>query len=145
MRAAAAMLAALALAGCGEAESNRAEEANVMWPAADGGPHDNVAAMAEKEAPPILDTAWTGRFAASAALCASEPWDVGAERVLTAGGSDCAVRRVGRAPAQVTVELACTGEGDESWTVTPRQDGGIAVARSPAGRETVQLDLVRCR
>ncbi|HWH22728.1 MAG TPA: hypothetical protein VNT25_05485, partial [Allosphingosinicella sp.] len=40
---------------------------------------------------------WTGRFAATKALCKTEAWEIGETRVLVAPGSSCDVDRVARA------------------------------------------------
>lgn len=143
--------AVLALAGCGGGGDPGADEpeerANVMWPAADGGPHDNLAVIADEEAAPILDTAWVGRFAASPEECPTGAWDFGAERARAAGEAECTVAGVGRAAGQVTLEMACSAQGPmaaERWVLAPKPGDGLAVRRTRGG-ETVRLDLVRCR
>ena len=141
--------ALLALAGCGgdQAANEAAGESNMMWPAADRGPEENLSAVAEKEAPPILDSTWTGRFAASPQECPTGAWDFGAEQGTAPGEAACAVRGIGRAAGQVTLEMECSDPGPmaaERWVLVPAPGDALAVERSRAG-ETVRLDLVRCR
>ena len=143
------LAAALALAGCGgdEAANGNAGESNMMWPAADRGPEENLAAVAEKEAPPILDTAWIGRFAASPEECPTRAWDLGPEQGRAPGEAACAVRGIGRAAGQVTLEMECSDPGPmaaERWVLAPKPGDALGVERMRGG-ETVRLDLVRCR
>lgn len=145
------LAALLALAGCGgggeEPANDSAGESNMMWPAADRGPEENLAAMAETEAPPILDTAWIGRFAASPEECPRGAWNVGAKEGRAPGEAACAVRGIGRAAGQVTLEMECSDSGPmaaERWVLAPKPGDSLEIERTRGG-ETVRLDLVRCR
>lgn len=143
------LVAVLALAGCGgedETANEAAGESNMMWPAADRGPEENLAAVADKEEPPILDTAWIGRFAASPEECPTRAWDLGPEQGRAPGEAACAVRGIGRAAGQVTLEMECSDPGPmaaERWVLAPKPGDALAVERTRAG-ETVRLDLRRC-
>lgn len=91
------------------------------------------------------DFQWTGRFAATPELCTGGVWDIGERRIVTDGETSCDVDRVARAAGQVTLRLACTAEGTQSredWVLTRRGEG-MRVARND-GRETVEVDLIRC-
>lgn len=144
------ILALVPLAAC-QQEEKEAEQAPIL---------DNAVAAAEaipargpanasfapEEGPGFADGFdWTGRFAASSALCTGGVWDFGEQRIVTDGETSCDVDRVGRAAGQVTLSLACIAEGMESreqWVLT-RQDEGMRVSRN-TGRETFNVDLIPC-
>lgn len=89
--------------------------------------------------------AWEGSFAAGRDLCRAGAWEIGSERIVTAGETQCDVEHVARAAGQVTLELSCVAEGmpgKERWMLTP-QGEGMRVRRETAA-ETSDVDLVRC-
>lgn len=89
---------------------------------------------------------WTRRFAASRALCTGGVWDIGRERIATAGETSCTVEAVAETPGRAVLGLSCLAEGmasEESWTLTRTGEGRMRVSRA-AGAETVDVDLVRC-
>lgn len=141
--------AALALAGCGEGATVDPQE-----PGEGGAPTAAVAPATDAADALAISTdqaearefAWEGRFAATPELCRAGAWELGSERIVTAGESECDVVHVARAPGQVTLELSCMAEGmagEERWILRPRGEGGIGVRRETAA-ETSDVDLVRC-
>lgn len=138
----------LALAACGEgapvgepAPGEGGAPAPVVAPATDA--VDALAISADQAEARAF--AWEGRFAAGHDLCRVGEWEIGSERVTTAGESECDVVHVARAPGQVTLELQCMAEGmpgEERWILSPRGEG-MRVRRETAA-ETSDVDLVRC-
>lgn len=143
------LIAAFALAGCGDGapvdEPDPGEggaPAPAVAPATDAA---DALDISEDQAE-AREFAWTGRFAATPALCEGGVWDIGEERIVTDGETACDVVHVARAVGQVTLELACTAEGmpgAERWTLSRRGEG-MRVRREPAGAEASDVDLVRC-
>jgi hypothetical protein len=89
---------------------------------------------------------WTGRFAASRALCSGGVWDIRAERIQTQGETSCEVQRIERSPDRVILQNACLAEGIESeerWTISRGGEGGITVERD-MGPDIYTVDLIRC-
>lgn len=133
----------LLLAACGPGG-----EGNESAPAAIGTARD--AAEAEKihqERAMAADFDWQGRFAASAELCTGGVWDIARTRIVTDGETACDVRGVDGSVGRVVLALSCTAEGmasEESWTLTPREGGGMRVVRAPEGQAMSAVDLVRC-
>jgi hypothetical protein len=140
-----AIAAVLVLAGCGPA----AETENLNKPPATIGTARD-AAEAEKiheERALAADFGWQGRFAASAELCTGGVWDIGRTRIVTDGETACDVRGIESGAGRVVLALSCTAEGmasEESWTLTPRDSGGIRVVRAPKVEAMSAVDLVRC-
>lgn len=102
---------------------------------------------ANAAAPAPSDAAWTGRFAATPELCVQGVWDIKPHAIVTDGETACDVDNVARGAGQVTLRLSCVAEGmasAETWTLTPGADDRLAVARD-TGRETINVDLRRCR
>jgi hypothetical protein len=136
------VLAALA-GGCGPAT-----EGNEGAPALVGTARD--AAEAEKiyqERASATAFDWQGRFAASAELCTGGLWDIGRTRVVTDGETACEVGGIDSGVGRVVLALSCTAEGmasEESWTLTPRDGGGVRLVRAPEGEAMSAVDLVRC-
>lgn len=90
---------------------------------------------------------WTGRFAASKDLCKGGVWEFEESQVRTQGETGCSVQNVAEHAGSVTLSVGCTAEGMdtlEQWTLTPSEQGGMTVIRKTAGRQTAQVDLVRC-
>lgn len=144
MRPILALTAAALLAACGEASDPGAggQPAPAVAPAIDAA---DAVAISDDQAE-AREFAWEGRFAASPDLCRAGQWEIGSERIVTAGETACEVDNVARAAGQVTLELSCVAEGmpgDERWTLRPRGESGLRVRRETAA-EASDVDLVRC-
>jgi hypothetical protein len=135
--------ALLAVAACGPvAEENATAPASVASATSSA-----EAEMVAEEQAEAAAFAWTGRFAATPELCVRGVWDIKPHAIVTDGHTACDVDQVAEAAGQVTLRLSCTAEGvfsDETWTLSPRPEDGMRVARD-TGRERFDVDLIRCR
>lgn len=108
---------------------------------------EQVKALEAKGEAPAGAFQWTGRFAATKALCEGGVWEFTPGGIETDGETSCAIRSAGEGGGRVELSLACTAEGtntQEKWTLTPRDGGGMSVSRSIPGAETIDVDLLRC-
>ena len=129
------------LAACGAAERGADGAANLAAPA--GSAEDPAPAVAAN--PKQFD--WTGRFAASPELCTGGAWEIGRDRIVTAGETSCTVADIVETGETAVLGLSCLAEGmasEERWTLTATGADRMRVSRAPAGAETVEVDLVRC-
>lgn len=142
----------VAVAGCGPAADtvdNGTQPPASVAPATSSAEAEAIVAgqadAANAAAP--AESAWTGRFAATPELCVQGVWDIRPHLIVTDGETSCDVDNVAEGAGQVTLRLSCIAEGmrsNESWTLTPRDGDRLAVARD-TGRETIDVDLLRCR
>ena len=143
MRLALCVAAVLAAAACGPTAPKESESPT--------NENDKATTPSAPETPPAIaaipvDSAWTGRFAATPDHCESGGWTIGAKTVTTAGETACDVQGVARLPGQARLSLQCTESGANSlqeWTLTPGADGALAVTRR-IGSETFDVALRRC-
>ena len=147
------LFALTTVAACSPADTNQAEPAPPasVAPATSSAEAEMIseeqAEAVNAAAPAPDDAAWTGRFAATPELCVQGVWDIKPHAIVTDGETACDVDNVARGAGQVTLRLSCVAEGmrsGETWTLTPGADDRLAVARN-TGRETVNVDLRRCR
>jgi hypothetical protein len=106
------------------------------WPAAAEG------------APPPGAFIWTGRYAATQALCEQGIWEFTNARVKTAGETVCAINDAAEGGGRVELRLSCAAEGmksEEKWTLTRTSAEGMKVSRSiKEQQESIDANLVRC-
>lgn len=147
--------AMIVLAGCGggtEVDRESGNETAAVAPAqpAAVGAATSAAegeALAQGQENAATPFVWTGRFAATPQLCQGGVWDIGKDRIETAGETSCSVNAVADEGDKVVLTLACTAEGmdsQERWTLTRNGADGMKVSRA-IGTETIDVDLIRCR
>lgn len=90
--------------------------------------------------PKVLDV--TGRWAVRPDMCEIGWWDIGSDKVVTAGELACSIVGDERTATSATLKLSCVGEGVpvcETWRIVGDADR-IAVTRDSAAA----VKLVRC-
>jgi hypothetical protein len=129
----------LLLAGC-NAPADPVNQADTAAPVQSAQP----ALEAEGAAPPGAFQ-WTGRFAASEALCRGGVWEFTNARVETDGETSCAIGDVREGDGGAELSLSCQAEGmtsDERWTLRQQADGMRVTRRT--GTDSFAVDLRRC-
>ncbi len=107
----AALAALLLLSACGSAEDEAA-------PASTG--------------PRPTEFSYSGRWAATQAVCADGWWEFGDREVATAGELECQIQREAWTATGASLELVCVGEGMtdvETWAITRPEGGRMTVTR----------------